>query len=32
MKNNQSFKVFIVEDDMWYGSMLEHYLIPESGI
>jgi len=26
MKNNQSFKVFIVEDDMWYGSMLEHYL------
>src|SRR6202790_2888110 len=26
MKNNQSFKVFIVEDHMWYGSMLEHYL------
>ena len=26
MKNHQSFKVFIVEDDMWYGSMLEHYL------
>ena len=26
MKNNQSFKVFIVEDDLWYGSMLEHYL------
>lgn len=26
MKNPQSFKVFIVEDDTWYGSMLEHYL------
>jgi two-component system response regulator AtoC len=23
---NQSFKVFIVEDDTWYGSMLQHYL------
>ncbi|HTQ29124.1 MAG TPA: sigma-54 dependent transcriptional regulator [Puia sp.] len=26
MKNHQAFKVFIVEDDTWYGSMLEHYL------
>ncbi len=26
MKNPQSFKIFIVEDDTWYGSMLEHYL------
>ncbi|MFI5124818.1 MAG: sigma-54-dependent transcriptional regulator [Chitinophagales bacterium] len=26
MKNPQSFKVFILEDDLWYGSMLEHYL------
>jgi two-component system, NtrC family, response regulator AtoC len=26
MKNHHSFKVFIVEDDVWYGSMLEHYL------
>src|ERR1700749_988960 len=26
MKNHQSFKVFIVEDDVWYGSMLQHYL------
>ena len=26
MKNNQAFKVFIVEDDTWYGSMLQHYL------
>src|SRR6201995_186702 len=23
---NHSFKVFIVEDDVWYGSMLQHYL------
>jgi two-component system, NtrC family, response regulator AtoC len=23
---NQTFKVFIVEDDTWYGSMLQHYL------
>ncbi len=23
---NQAFKVFIVEDDTWYGSMLQHYL------
>jgi two-component system response regulator AtoC len=26
MKNDQSFKIFIVEDDTWYGSMLQHYL------
>jgi two-component system, NtrC family, response regulator AtoC len=26
MKNNNAFKVFIVEDDTWYGSMLQHYL------
>ena len=26
MKNHHSFKVFIVEDDVWYGSMLQHYL------
>ena len=26
MKNHQSFKIFIVEDDVWYGSMLQHYL------
>jgi len=26
MKNHQALKIFIVEDDTWYGSMLEHYL------
>ena len=26
MKNHSAFKVFILEDDVWYGSMLEHYL------
>jgi two-component system response regulator AtoC len=26
MKNDHSFKIFIVEDDKWYGSMLQHYL------
>src|SRR5215467_5344457 len=26
MKNHHHFKVFIVEDDVWYGSMLQHYL------
>jgi len=26
MKNHHPFKVFIVEDDVWYGSMLQHYL------
>ncbi len=23
---NETFKIFIVEDDAWYGSMLQHYL------
>ena len=23
---NETFKIFIVEDDTWYGSMLQHYL------
>ncbi|HVW60475.1 MAG TPA: sigma-54 dependent transcriptional regulator [Puia sp.] len=26
MKNHHPFRVFIVEDDVWYGSMLQHYL------
>ncbi len=26
MKNQKTFKVFIVEDDLWYCSMLEYYL------
>jgi two-component system, NtrC family, response regulator AtoC len=26
MKNRSVFKIFILEDDTWYGSMLEHYL------
>ena len=26
MKTNNPFKVFILEDDTWYGSMLQHYL------
>ena len=26
MKNQNSLKVFILEDDQWYGPMLEHYL------
>jgi two-component system response regulator AtoC len=26
MKNQNSLKVFILEDDPWYGSMLQHYL------
>jgi DNA-binding NtrC family response regulator len=26
MKNQNSLKVFILEDDHWYGSMLQHYL------
>lgn len=26
MKNQKTLKVFIVEDDLWYGSMLEYYL------
>jgi two-component system response regulator AtoC len=26
MKDPRSFKIFIVEDDLWYSSMLEYYL------
>jgi two-component system, NtrC family, response regulator AtoC len=26
MKNQNSLKIFILEDDNWYGSMLQHYL------
>ncbi|RYY29705.1 MAG: response regulator transcription factor, partial [Chitinophagaceae bacterium] len=26
MKNPNSLKIFILEDDVWYGSMLNHYL------
>jgi DNA-binding NtrC family response regulator len=26
MKNQNSLKIFILEDDTWYGSMLQHYL------
>jgi DNA-binding NtrC family response regulator len=26
MKNQNALKVFILEDDAWYGSMLQHYL------
>jgi DNA-binding NtrC family response regulator len=26
MKDQKSFKIFIVEDDLWYSSMLEYYL------
>ena len=26
MKNQNNLKVFILEDDTWYGSMLQHYL------
>ena len=26
MKNQNSLKIFILEDDSWYGSMLQHYL------
>lgn len=26
MKNQKSIKIFIVEDDLWYSSMLEYYL------
>ncbi len=26
MKNQSAFKIFILEDDTWYGSMLQHYL------
>ncbi|MBC7849887.1 MAG: response regulator, partial [Chitinophagaceae bacterium] len=26
MKNPNGLKIFILEDDAWYGSMLQHYL------
>src|SRR5881398_648925 len=26
MKNKEDFKIFILDDDVWYGSMLHHYL------
>lgn len=26
MKNRSTFKIFILEDDVWYGAMLQHYL------
>lgn len=26
MKNNNQLKVFILDDDRWYGTMLEHFL------
>src|ERR1700730_16732553 len=26
MKDQKTLKVFILEDDVWYGSMLQHYL------
>ncbi|HEY4149955.1 MAG TPA: sigma-54 dependent transcriptional regulator [Chitinophagaceae bacterium] len=26
MKNESAFRIFILEDDVWYGSMLQHYL------
>ena len=26
MKNNSLLKIFILDDDRWYGTMLEHYL------
>ncbi len=26
MKYNKAFKIFILEDDLWYATMLEHYL------
>jgi two-component system, NtrC family, response regulator AtoC len=26
MKNQNSLKIFILEDDVWYASMLQHYL------
>jgi DNA-binding NtrC family response regulator len=27
VKNNKSLKIFILEDDPWYGAMLEHFLL-----
>ncbi len=26
MKANRIFKIYILEDDRWYGAMLEHHL------
>ena len=26
MKNHKTLKIFILEDDRWYGTMLEHFL------
>lgn len=26
MKNQNTLKIFVLEDDVWYGSMLQHYL------
>ena len=26
MKNQKSLRIFILEDDLWYSSMLEYYL------
>ena len=26
MKPSKPLKIFILEDDLWYGTMLEHYL------
>ena len=26
MNNRSAFRIFILEDDVWYGSMLQHYL------
>ncbi|MDX1936167.1 MAG: sigma-54 dependent transcriptional regulator [Flavihumibacter sp.] len=26
MKNRSAFRIYILEDDVWYGSMLQHYL------
>lgn len=26
MKNQHALRIFVLEDDVWYGSMLEHYL------
>ncbi len=26
MKNQNALRIFVLEDDMWYGSMLHHYL------
>jgi DNA-binding NtrC family response regulator len=26
MKNQNALRIFVLEDDVWYGSMIEHYL------